>query len=56
MSKLEYKAPELEVTRFDVVETVLTDFGGSGGDGNIVTKETETYVSSPETSTFGWDQ
>lgn len=51
MKKLmKYETPELEITKFDIGNRIM-DFGGDGGDGDIVTdffgpseQETQTDV------------
>lgn len=49
MKKLmKYETPELEITKFDIGNRIM-DFGGGGGDGDIVTdafgpSETETQT------------
>lgn len=38
MNKLmKYETPEIEVTRFDFEKSIMADFGGDGGDGDIET-------------------
>lgn len=34
---MKYETPEIEITRFDLEKSIMTDFGGGDGDGDIVT-------------------
>lgn len=55
MKKLmKYETPDLEVTRFDISNSIM-DFGGDGGDGDLVTDAGG--VSTPEVPTTpGFDE
>lgn len=58
MNKLiKYETPKIEVTRFDIEKSVMTDFGGDGGDGDIVTDffGTSEPEGGPTTPVFDFD-